>query len=83
VRKKLALTTVFAACVTLTIGTTNFAQKKPDEASSIHLNKPWTEGTPEEAQAAANVGLTIPLSTYSLIATKDPIPKNKKLQPRT
>jgi hypothetical protein len=83
VRNKLALIAAFAAWVILAVGTTNFAQKKPDEASSIHLNKPWTDGTPEEAQAAANVGLTIPLSTYSLMATKDPIPKNKKLQPRT
>lgn len=80
-RHKRTVCAGIAVCAIFAIAT--FAQQKPDKTPSIHVSKPWTGGSPEEAQAASKAGGTIPLSTYSIIATKDPLPRSKKPQSRT
>ena len=72
--------TVVLVCATigaiLVSGARNFAQDQPEQTAQPRRIQPWT-GTPEMALVAARSGATIPLSTYSILPSKEN--GNKKL----
>ena len=49
----------------------NVTQIVPGQLSAYSTAVPWTSGAPADAKMQSVAGATIPMSTYSIVATKD------------
>ena len=65
---------ILLAVIALLAATSVFAQGRdaiPAPQGAFYGVKPWTGGASEDAAKASRAGSTIPMSSYSILATKD------------